>query len=207
VLAVYVGSEVDRLSEVASNDDAPGSAQSAVEFQTDRGQTYSIAVDGFSGAEGTVALDFELEGQGEGINDNFVQARVLRGRSGAANGTNRGATAEFGEPIHAGVDGGKSVWWRWRAPLRGVVTFTTIGSNFDTVLAVYTRGRIERLREIASNDDGPGGLGLQSLVTFEARRGQVYRIAVDGFQGSEGDIRLTYSRVSPEPPTSSVAAR
>jgi hypothetical protein len=203
VLAVYRGSAVDQLAEVVSNDDALG-VQSEVKFQATRGQTYRIAVDGFSGAEGTITLNFDLEGQGQSTNDNFAQARVLRGRKGSARGTNRGATAEFGEPIHAGVGGGKSVWWRWRAPVTGRMTFTTIGSNYDTVLAIYRGRRINLLREVASNDDGPGGLDLQSLVTFKARRGKVYRIAVDGFQDAEGDIRLTFRRGRPRP---SIAAR
>jgi hypothetical protein len=40
------------------------------------------------------------------------------------------------EPDHDGNPGGKSVWWTWVAPANGLVTVSTQGSTFDTVLAV-----------------------------------------------------------------------
>ena len=30
------------------------------------------------------------------------------------------------------------MWYQWTAPLSGLVTFDTFGSNFDTLLGVYT---------------------------------------------------------------------
>ena len=67
-----------------------------------------------------------------------------------------------------------------------------MGSDFDTVLAVYQGRPVRALTEIASNDDSPG-LGVQSLVRFEAEEGVTYRIAVDGFQGAEGNITLMFA--------------
>ena len=77
------------------------------------------------------------------------------------------------------------------APSGGDTIITTLGSSFDTVLAVYTGPGVARLTEVASNDDGPG-TGAQSLVRFNARAGALYRIAVDGFGGAEGDITLMH---------------
>src|SRR5262249_22109030 len=54
--------------------------------------------------------------------------------------SNAAATKESGEPNHAGSAGGKSVWWTWTAPNTGAVTVDTLGSSFDTVLAIYTGG-------------------------------------------------------------------
>ncbi len=190
VLAVYRGSRLGRLREVASNDDARGTRQSAVTFQAQVGRIYRIAVDGYGGDEGDIALNLAVTESVRVRNDNFNRAIRLRGRSGRVTGTNRGATAQRGEPVHAGVGGGKSVWWKWRAPRSGRVTFSTRGSNFDTVLAVYRGSRLRRLREVASNDDVMGR--LQSAVTFRARRGRIYRIAVDGYRGAEGDIILSF---------------
>ncbi len=58
VLGVYTGSAVGSLVQVASNDDDPagGTLSSAVTFNAVAGTTYRIAVDGYSGASGSVAL-------------------------------------------------------------------------------------------------------------------------------------------------------
>ena len=193
VLAVYTGSSVGQLSEVASNDDSGGELQSQVEFQASGGITYHVAVDGYAGAEGNIVLNYELGADGRN-NDNFGRAIALTGPAGVTTGSNQGATAQPGEPVHAGVGGGKSVWWRWRAPASGDTIIATLGSDFDTVLAVYRGGRVRNLNEIASNDDGEG-LGLQSMVRFDARAGVNYRIAVDGFNGAEGNISLMFANL------------
>jgi len=52
-------------------------------------------------------------------------------------GTNADASKESGEPSHAGDAGGHSVGSAG-APSNGTVVVDTIGSTFDTLLAVYT---------------------------------------------------------------------
>jgi lysyl endopeptidase len=124
-------------------------------------------------------------------NDHFADAILLRGRRGSVTGTNVGATSQRGEPVHAGVGGGKSVWWRWRARRTERAEFSTAGSDFDTVLAVYRGHRLARLRELASNDDDVR-LGLQSRVRLRVVTGRLYRIAVDGYEGDAGNIVLNF---------------
>jgi hypothetical protein len=97
-------------------------------------------------------------------NDNFANAITMSGMSGQATGDNINAGKESGEPTHAGVASETSVWWRWTAPGTGQVTIDTNGSNFDTVLAVYTGNSVGGLTEVVSDDNG--GDGAQSLVTF-----------------------------------------
>ena len=203
VLAVYTGSAVAQLSEVASNDDSAGLLESAVEFAATAGTRYRIAVDGFAGAAGNIALNYTSTGSG-GTNDAFRAAIPLRGPVGVTTGSNEGATAQPGEPRHAGAGGGKSVWWRWRARADGDTIIATLGSDFDTVLAVYRGGRIRTLTEVASNDDAAGA-GQQSMVRFNAVAGALYRIAVDGFEGAEGNVSLMFANVAGLP--AAVAAR
>ena len=105
--------------------------------------------------------------------------------------SNVGATTEPGEPLHAGVPGGHSVWFSWTPLLSGVVTFTTAGSSFDTLLAVYTGNTLTNLTPIASDDDS-GGF-YTSSVTFNAVAGTEYSIAVDGAYGAQGNIILNSS--------------
>ncbi|HEV2123369.1 MAG TPA: hypothetical protein VGW38_11425, partial [Chloroflexota bacterium] len=126
-------------------------------------------------------------------NDYYSQAAPIRGRTGSVTGTTNQAVQESGEPIHA-APGGSSVWYAWRAPFTGPVTFDTEGSEFDSLLAVYTGTAIENLRRVAADDDR--GPGLTSRVRFRAREGRTYFVAVDGFYDgvywSMGPLRLTW---------------
>ena len=59
-LAVYVGDGLESLAEVASNDDDGGpNFTSGLQFSAQGGVDYRIAVDGYTGAEGNIELDWE----------------------------------------------------------------------------------------------------------------------------------------------------
>jgi hypothetical protein len=90
-------------------------------------------------------------------NDAFAAATVLSGADGQVGGTTLYATKELGEPAHAGNPGGHSVWYRWTSPCRCTITFKTLGSSFDTVLAAYTGASVSVLKLVAANDDSPSG--------------------------------------------------
>lgn len=122
-------------------------------------------------------------------NDAFALAAPLPGFGGSAASRNYTAIREAGEPLHASNnDGGGSVWYRWTAPVGGRVTISTFGSNFDTLLGVYRGTSLTALTRIAANDDV--GSRVQSRVTFTARRNTTYRIAVDGFEGDIGNVKV-----------------
>ena len=133
-------------------------------------------------------------------NDAFADRLALEGLNPTATGTNVDATAEAGEPVHHGVGGGKSVWWTWTAPASGTVVIETVGSDFDTVLAVYDGSDVASLNRLVSNDDIEYGVVLQSRVTFPTAAGRTYQIAVDGWGGEVGSISLGISLDAPEPP-------
>jgi lysophospholipase L1-like esterase len=121
-------------------------------------------------------------------NDDFANAQNLgTGSTASPSGTNVDATAQPGEPDHAGLPATASVWYRWTAPANGGVLIDTCGSDFDTVLAVYRGSALNSLTPVAGNDDS---CGLGSEVEFEATAGTTYRIAVDGFFGGQGSIEL-----------------
>jgi hypothetical protein len=103
-------------------------------------------------------------------------------------GNNQNATSEPGEPLHAGKPGGKSIWYTWQASFTGVISLATQGSDFDTLLAVYTGTNVAKLTPVASDDDS-GGF-FTSLVTFNVTAGTNYQIAVDGFKGASGNVVL-----------------
>jgi PKD repeat protein len=124
-------------------------------------------------------------------NDDFANAQTLSGLDDIAQANTTLATAETGEPDHAGNAGGHSVWYRWTAPVSGAVDFLTCAAGFDTVLAAYTGQTLGALTPVASNDNSsfcvtPTG----SLVAFNAVSGTTYRIAIDGAPGQTGFVQL-----------------
>ena len=122
-------------------------------------------------------------------NDAFSSPANVTSGGGPHNGTNVGATKEPDEPDHAGNVGGASVWFSWNVPTAGTWEISTEGSTFDTLLAVYAGDSLESLAEIASNDDAGGG-STTSRVIVDADAGSSFRIAIDGFNGAQGDYRI-----------------
>ncbi len=194
LLGVYTGSNVASLTLVANNDDiSPGVIpQSRAVFSATAATVYRLAVDGFDGASGPLVLNWN-QSLGPPANDDFANAWALTGSPGTTNGSNIDATKQSGEPNHAGNAGGSSVWFRWTAPASGPVTFTTLGSGFDTLLAVYTGGSVGSLTVVATNDDISANFG-KSQVSFSAVAGTVYRIAVDGYDGLAGSLVLNWAQ-------------
>ncbi|HYR76213.1 MAG TPA: PA domain-containing protein [Pyrinomonadaceae bacterium] len=139
-------------------------------------------------------------------NDNFANAQVVSSCSGSVTGTNIAATKEAGEPNNPdSPTSTRSVWYRWQAPSTGSATIDTHGSDFDTVLAVYTGSSVNALTLVANNDDAVPNSDLTSAVTFSATQGTIYRIAVNGFDnssngGDTGNITLNWTESNCTPP-------
>jgi hypothetical protein len=185
LLAVYTGTTLNNLSVVASDDDAGEGVNSLVTFSATAGTTYWIAVDGFSGAIGNVALNINPS-----ANDTLANCLTVAGASGSISGRNVFATRETGEPAHAGEAGGHSLWYCWTAPSTGPFTFDTRGTRFDTLLAIYQGTSVTALTPVAADDDS--GPSLTSRVTFLASAGTTYRIVVDGKAATSGTFTLNW---------------
>lgn len=124
-------------------------------------------------------------------NDNFVN-RFMLGTPAHETGANAGAGTESGEPTSTGGFFGTSwratLWWKWTAPVTTTVTIDTIGSDFNTYLAVYTGTAVNGLSLVVRNDNAPG-LANVSLVTFTAQAGTEYQIQVGGVR--TGNVTAT----------------
>ena len=129
-------------------------------------------------------------------NDFFANALPLTATPDVTSVNTLNATREPGEPNHAGVTGGKSVWWIYQPPGDGVLTLSTTNSTFDTLLALYTGATVSNLTPVAGNDDAyEGAAGGFSRIVQAVRSNVTYHIAVDGYEGAAGVVFLSYSFV------------
>jgi len=204
-IAVFEGQELGSLTRVqpANAGELYIGVFLRVAFQATLGSTYHVRVDQFSfnaggSTESFVVLGWKYSGSGP-TNDDFAGASQITGQEGSIQGSNSGATQECGEP-QLPTEGrdqaqtGRSVWYRWIAPEDGPTVFTTDGSDYDTVLAVY-RGPSLAGAELIESDDDYLVVGGPSFLTFSARKDEEYRIVVDGYFLRSGNFSLNWARV------------
>ena len=124
-------------------------------------------------------------------NDYFTNASDLSEVVGiSVEATNILATKEPGEPRIADNNGGHSLWWKWKAPANGILTLTTKGSTFNTLLGVFTGDSVSNLTRVAADANGSN-----SVVKTPVALGTTYEIAVDGKNGGTGVAQLNLSFV------------
>ncbi|MBI1841079.1 MAG: hypothetical protein HYR88_09540 [Verrucomicrobia bacterium] len=202
VIAVYTGFALGALTPVASNDDAtPGSRYASVSFKADDSIDYWIAVDSRPGDGGPLSLTWSSTPS----NDRFTSFRLLDGSSGMVRGSSAGAGLDPDETPAGGSDVTGTVWFAWPSSLSGDVTFDTMGSEFDTVIAIYVGDDLGSLSLIGA-DDNSGDDGVTSLVMFHADPGGRYRIAIGGRNGARGTYRLTWRQTLPPPDNDDLSA-
>jgi serine protease len=122
-------------------------------------------------------------------NDNFAAAAALPPNAiefSTGGATNVGATTEPGEPSFSGTGNAHSVWWKWTPSVSGAVAIDTLGSGFDTVLAVYSGATsvTNRGTRVALNDN-ISATEKRSRVAFSAVAGTTYHIVVLGRSAAE----------------------
>jgi hypothetical protein len=183
-LTVYSGSSFADLSEITCNNDTGPKLQSVVVFSATRATTYLIQVAGKSGGHLVLHLDEIAEAA---PNDDFGKAQrvVLREGRFEHHVNTSGATTEIGEPSQCSRRG--TVWYRFTPSAPVEIVADTLGSNFDTTLAVYTGSGLRSLRFIACSDDSGGT--YQSLVSLPVAGGTTYFFQAGGtIAENRGDL-------------------
>ena len=179
-IAVYRGGVLDRLQQVTNG-------VYWVEFMAEAGVEYAVATDGIEGPSNNVRLQLVQVHAQPGGNDLFAQRQRFTGDHFRFLADNRGARREFHEPLHGGRYGGHSVWYAWRAPTDGLVTIIEQHEFENPLVGVYTGTAVDTLHTMAGVD----GQGTHSaILTFAAKAGEDYAIAVDGQQGCGFDFSL-----------------
>src|SRR5262249_42901589 len=102
-------------------------------------------------------------------NDDRANARVLTTHGGRTSQTTWTATVEPGEPLHRGIPGGAPAAFRWTADPTGPARFSTAGTDYNTLTAVYRDGTTT-----------PLGSAIRGDVTVNLNAGDTVLIAVDG---------------------------
>lgn len=111
----------------------------------------------------------------------------------------KNATTEPGEPRPSCSYGSvvSTVWYSYTPADDAVLIADTVGSDFDTVLAVWTESG-SRLTEVGCNSYF--GSSSQSRIAFQASAGQTYLFQVDGFPFDNPMPSLTFNLEAGIPP-------
>lgn len=91
-----------------------------------------------------------------------------------------------------------TVWYRFSPALPTPVVAHTVGSDFDTMIAVFRQDG-DSLTALACNDDASpwGYAGTESLVRFVAEPGRTYLFQVGGYDGQSGNLSFAVGGVAP----------
>ena len=191
VLGVYNGCDCDLTSSdlIACNDDYDDSWLSQVTFAAVAGNRYLIEVGGYQDYTGSGLLNISCDGTpGPPDKDDCENAQSVGNVTNLAFDT---TDATFDGPGLCLTS--PNIWYVYTASCTGEATVSLLGSNFDTMLAIY-RGDDCDLHSsdlIACNDDFPPG--QQSQITFETTAGYQYLIEIGGYGSNAGEGRLSIS--------------
>jgi Ca2+-binding RTX toxin-like protein len=195
VLAVY---RDNWNTEIACNDDSWGTAESQVWLSVYSGHTYYFRVSEYNAGGSGGSLWFTVQRAGP-ANDKFADTQPV-GTDPLWTASTVGATTEASEPL-ASCEGnlfGATAWYSLTVTVDSSVTVDTFGSDFDTVLAVYTGPSLGSLSRVTCDDDTSG---VQSRVQFSAVPGTTYYIQAGGYDSPSaipqmGNLVLNITRTA-----------
>ncbi|MCB9592776.1 MAG: lamin tail domain-containing protein [Sandaracinaceae bacterium] len=185
------GTELD-----CDDDGHPVTGDSLISLDLTAGQMITIVVDGYDvGEEGNYVLNITQYACPD------TDLAMMIGDSIASGST-------VGEPDDAAPScddfgaGTGDASFTWTAPSTGMWTFDTFGSDFDTVLALFTGSSCDFADEVDCDDDASAGV-RQSRVDAMLTAGDTVTLVVDGYSfGDEGNFVLS---IVPTPSVTSEA--
>ena len=185
MLAAYRGSECfpTQADFITCNDDFGGTYLSQVTFDATAGEKYLIEVGGYGDQVGSGFITISCEGE--------VGPPAFADSCSGALPVGNVTDLPF-DTTNANFDGtgvcmvSPNIWYRYNATCTGDVTVSLLGSEYDTMLAVYDEWEcyptVSNL--IECNDDY--GDRLQSFVRFAATAGHQYLIEIGGYVSQTG---------------------
>ncbi len=186
VLSIWTGS-THPLTEVSCNDDAGTVLQSQSFVETVADTTYWIKVSSVEAIGGNLQLNARTIDPLN--NDDLSAATVITPNDRlvfSAEQLTVGASIESAEMTPSCVVSGvvdNSVWYRYTPSATQTLSFNTDGSDYDTILALWT-GSTHPLTEVACNDNNGGN--PTSQLRAELSAGTTYWLQISGEQAASG---------------------
>jgi subtilisin family serine protease len=116
------------------------------------------------------------------VNDDFEEAVELAGLPFSAHQTTSAYTLQDGEPQPAGCEpSDRTAWYTFTSPRDVTVRLDTIGSDYDTVLAVYTGPSLGALDLIDCDFGTQVNDWTDAALEFGAVAGTTYHVQVGAF--------------------------
>lgn len=133
-------------------------------------------------------------------NNNCASATVLTVGAPCTNGTNAGATTEFGEPVLAGCwasAASNTVWYTFTTGTAGNYTISTDnGGTTDTQLKLYSSA-CGIYTEIACNEDAGAVNTLAAVISASLAASTQYWIQVDVYNSATGTFCISVAQLFP----------
>jgi hypothetical protein len=139
----------------------------------EKGATYRIRVSGVAYGRDFLLSWRLVTGPATPINDDFADAYVISGMQGSVAGNDVGASAEDGEPqAPEGSEqyGANSIWYRWKAPEDGALSFSLLESVFWPQFALFRGSSLADLEPVTGLPRGATTSGSY----FPAEAGTTY---------------------------------
>ena len=152
---------------------------------------YSVVVGNAVGDLSSTNVPLTINAGFFNLTDDFAAQGNVNDFSRLIASHNRNATVQTNEPLHAGKKSQASVWLTWTAPTNGIVTMSTAGSGFDTILAAYRGTNVANLILMDASDDDAGY--ACSRIRFNAQLGVPYRICVASLGPDTGNFLLGWN--------------
>ncbi len=182
VLYLY-GSSCGMGTPIQCDDDGGSGLQSMIERTLSAG-TYYVVVDAYSSSyTGSYVLNITGGGSGGG---ETCPGAISRTWPGTATGSTSSYVNDYSSWSCQSSSSGPDVVYELPLGVAATVTIDTIGSSFDTVLALLNSS----CTEINCDDDGAGYPDSRIVTSLAAG---TYYIVVDGYSGAGGSYQLNVS--------------
>lgn len=181
-------------AELGCNDDiAPGVLESRLRLDLTQGESVTIVVDGLASGNFVLRINGNCPLSGRGDPRELPAALSF-----AVTGTTRcGSFLSGGASCGDGGDNAADSVFLYTAPAGGTYVIDTVGSSYDTLLAIRADGCSGPT--LACNDD-ISPQQQQSRLAVDLAQGEAIVIAVDGFGSAGGDFTL-HVQATPFTPT------
>ncbi|TLS35309.1 hypothetical protein [Pseudalkalibacillus caeni] len=196
VLSVFAGS-CDNLQFVGCNDDGGGNYTSSISFAASAGVTYYFMIGGYFEVS-CGDLVFNVLELIPPPNDLCTSATPIAALPFTDTTNTCTASLDYNSPCLDGDTGDYfSVWYTYKPTTDMQITANTVGSDYDTVLSVFT-GSCDNLQFIDCDNDSGGN--QTSRISFAASAGVTYYFMIGGYsEVSCGDLVFNVLELIPPP--------